>query len=84
MYIYCYIVEDTAFSYATVKRWGTHLKMGKESLEDNDRCGRLTTAKTKENIPYVHRNVMDDSCLTVNQIANTVDISLERVESTTN
>ena len=41
---------DTAPSYATVKRWAVHFKMGKESLEDDDRCGRPTTATTKKTL----------------------------------
>ena len=53
--------------------------MGKESLEDVDKCGRPSTATTDENIAHVHRVVMDDRCLTVNQIANTVDISREKI-----
>ena len=41
---------DTAPSDAIVKRWAVHLKMGKESLEDDARCGRPKIATTKENI----------------------------------
>ena len=66
------ILMDTATWYTTVKRWAAHLKMGKESLDDDDRCGRPTTAKTEENITHVHRVVMDDRRLTVNQIVNAV------------
>ena len=55
--------------------------MGKESLKDDDRCGRPTTATTEENIAHVHRVVMDDSRSAVNQIANTFGISRERVEN---
>ena len=56
---------DTAPSYATVERWASHFKMGKDSLEDDDRCGRPTTATTEENIAHMHKNVMDARCLTV-------------------
>ena len=58
-------VEDTVPSYATVKMWTVHFKMGKESLEHDDRCGRLITATTEENIAHVHTVVMDDRRLTV-------------------
>ena len=54
-----------ASSYATVKRWAAHFKIGKESLEDDDRCGRPTTASPEENTANVHRVVMDDRRLTV-------------------
>ena len=68
--------------YATVKRLAAHFKMDKASLADDDRCGRPTTATTEENIAHVHRVVMDDRRLTVNQIAaNTIAISRERVEN---
>ena len=72
---------DTAPSYATVKRWAALFKMGRESLEDDDRCGRPLTATTEENISHVHRIVMGDRRVTVNQIATSVGISRERVEN---
>ena len=55
--------------------------MGKESLEDDDRCERPTTAKSEKNIAHVHRVMIDDRRLTVNQIANTVGITRERVKN---
>ena len=72
---------DTAPSYALVKRWAAHFKMLKESLEDDDKCGRPTTATTEENIAHVHKAVVDDRRSTVNQTANTIGISRERVEN---
>ena len=45
---------DTASSYATVKSWAAHFKMGKGGggggLEVNDRCGQHTHATTEENM----------------------------------
>ena len=69
---------DTAPSYATAKKWAAHFKMGNESLEDDDRCGRSSTAATEKNIAHV---VMNDRRLTLNQIAHSVGISHERVEN---
>lgn len=69
---------DGAPSYANVKRWAANFKMGKDSL---DRCGRPTTATTEVTISRLHRAVMDDRRLTVNQLADTVGISRERVEN---
>ena len=68
------ILGDTASLHAAVKRWAAHFQMGKESFEADDRCGRPTTATTEENFAHLHRVVMGDRHLTVNQIANTVDI----------
>ena len=42
--------------------------MGKGSLEDEDRSGPSATATTEENIAHMHRVMMDDRRLTVNQI----------------
>ena len=79
------ILGSTALWYATVKRWAVHFEMAKkkekDSLEVDDRCGRPTTTTTEENIAHVHRVVLDDRHLTVNQIANTVCISHERLEN---
>ena len=72
--------SNTVSSCATVERWAAHYKICKESLEDDDRSGRPTAATAEEeNIAHVHRIVMDDRRLTVNQIAHTVSISRERV-----
>ena len=74
-------LRDTAVSYAIVKRWAAHFKMGKESLVDDNRYVPLITATSEENIAHVYRVLMDDRRLTVNQIADTVGISHERVET---
>ena len=71
---------DTAPFYTTVKRWAAHFKVGNESLENDDRCGRMKKATTEENIAHAHRVVLDDRSLTVNQIASTVGISRELAE----
>ena len=35
-------------SYATVKRWAAQFRVGKGSLEDDDRCRRPKKAQTEE------------------------------------
>ena len=70
---------DDAPALSTVKKWAAEFKRGRESLEDDPRSGRPATATTQENIDRVHHMVMDDRRLSVNQIANTVVISRERV-----
>ena len=72
---------DDAPALSTVQKWAAEFKRGRESLEDDPRSGRPATATTQENINRVHHMVMDDRRLTVNQIANTVGISRERVEN---
>lgn len=69
---------DEAPALSTVQKWETEFKRGRESFEDDPRSGCPTTATTQENIDHM---VMDDRHLTVNQMANTVAISLEQVEN---
>ena len=64
-----------------MKKWAAEFKRGRESLEDDPRSGRPASATTQENINRVHHMVMDDRRLTVNQIADAVAISRERVEN---
>lgn len=72
---------DDAPALSTVKKWAAEFKRGRESLEDDPRSGRPASASTQENIDRVHHMVMDDRRLTVNQIADAVAISRERVEN---
>ena len=72
---------DDAQALSNVKKWAAEFKRGRESLEDDPRSGRPVTATTQENIDRVYHMVMDDRRLTVNQIANAVGISRERVEN---
>ena len=66
---------DDAPALSSVQKWTAEFKRGRESLEDDPGSGRPATATTQENIDRVHHMVMDDRCLTVNQIANAVGIS---------
>ena len=75
------ISGDIVPLYATVKRWAAHFKMGKESPEDDDNCGRHTIATTEENIAHVHRVILNDRRLTVESEASAVGFSRERVEN---
>ena len=75
------ILWDDAPALSTVKKWAAEFKKGKESLEDDPRSGRPASATTQGNIDRVHHMVMDDRCLTINQIVDAVVISRERVEN---
>ena len=73
-------LRDNAPSFATVKRWASECKRGRDSVEDDPRSGRPSTACNQENTDHVHQLVMDDRRLTVRHIATTIGISHERVE----
>ena len=62
-------------SYATVKKWDTEYKRGRVSIEDDPRSGRPKTSTTDEQVDTIHRMVLDDRRLTVEQIAKNTDIS---------
>jgi len=54
---------ELVMSRATVFRWHSQFSSGRESFDDEQRCGRPSTTKTDENIARVsavlneHRNV---------------------------
>ena len=67
-------LRDNAPSFATVKRWASEFKRGRDSVKDDPRSGRPSAACTQENIDHVHQLVMDDRRLTVRRIATTIGI----------
>ena len=73
-------LRDDALALSTVKKWAAEFKRGRESLEDDPRSVHPASATTQEDIDCVHHMVMDDRCLTVNQIADAVAISCKQTE----
>ena len=74
-------LEDDASVLSTVKKWAAEFKRGRESLEDDPRSGRPSTATTQENIDRIHQMVMNNTRLTISHLANAISISRERVEN---
>ena len=72
---------DDAPALSTVKKWAAEFKRGRESLEDDPRSGRPSTATTQENIDHIHQMVINDIRLTISHLANVISISRERVEN---
>ena len=74
------IFGDDALALSTVKKRAAEFKRGRESLEDDPKSGRPSTATTQENIDRIHQMVMNDRRLTISHLANVISISRKRVE----
>ena len=61
---------DDAPALSTVKKWAAEFKMGRESLKDDPRSERPSTATTHENIDRIHQMLMNDKRLTISHLAN--------------
>lgn len=68
-----------AMSRSTVFRWLDLLKTGRDSLEDDPRQGRPSTAVSDKSVAAVKNVLEDDRRATVRDIAEEVGISAERV-----
>ena len=67
--------KDSSPSLATVYNWVAEFKRGRTSLEDDPRQGRPKSASTPEMIAKIQDMVLEDRRLTVDEIADTVNIS---------
>lgn len=67
------ILRDDSPALSTTQKWAAEFRRGRESPEDPSGCP--ATANIKENINH------NDRRLTINQIANVISISHERVEN---
>ncbi|XP_067118130.1 protein GVQW3-like [Centruroides vittatus] len=65
-------------SYTIVEKWTALFKSGRESVEDDPRSGRPSTAVTEENIDKVYNFVLADRRLKTREIAETTGISVDR------
>ncbi|XP_067131011.1 protein GVQW3-like [Centruroides vittatus] len=73
------VLGESAPSYTIVEKWTALFKSGRESVEDDPRSGRPSTAVTEENIDKVHDLVLADYRLKTCEIAETTGISVNRV-----
>lgn len=70
---------DSAPGKSTVEKWYAKFKRGEMSTEDDARSGRPKEVVTDENIKKIHKIILDNRKVTLNDIAKTLSISKERV-----
>ena len=66
---------DQSPSKATVFRWFRQFMSGARTLEDDDRCGRLATTVTTENVSRVESLIKKDPKLACTEIQDIMKIS---------
>jgi len=69
------VFGESAESRSTVYRWIQLFAEGRQSLDDEPRSGRPSTAVTEESVAAVEKIVMEDRHVTIREIALTMDIS---------
>ena len=66
---------DQSPSKATVFRWFREFMSGARTLEDDDRCGRMATTVTPENVSRIESLIKEDSKMTYTGIQDIMKIS---------
>ncbi|KAI6652959.1 Transposase [Oopsacas minuta] len=62
-------------SRSTVERWAARFRSGDADVTDLPRSGRPVSATTSENIALIESMVMEDKCITANQLEQSMEIS---------
>ena len=75
------VYQDQSPSYSTVKKWAAEFKRGRDSIEDDPRCGRPVEVMTNEVCDSVEKLVMDDRRIKVREIAVAMGISTGSVQT---
>ena len=70
---------EHAVSRAQVFRWHKAFLDGRESVEDEPRCGRPCTSKTDENVTKVRDLVRSDQRLTARMISSVLNLNSQNV-----
>jgi len=70
---------SAAMSHASVYRWYTCFRGGREDMKDDARSGHPSTARTDENVESVHRLLTEDRRTTLQIIADRLNIGKETV-----
>jgi transposase len=67
--------SDDCLSQTVVYQWVKRFKEGRESLKDDLRPGRPSTARNEQKVAQVHEKIRADRHLTLREIAEEVNIS---------
>ncbi|KAF7278093.1 hypothetical protein GWI33_008857 [Rhynchophorus ferrugineus] len=66
---------DIASGKSTTKDWNAKFRRGEMSTDDGERSGRPKDVITDENIKTIHKVILNDRKLKLNEIADTLKIS---------
>lgn len=73
------VYGDEAPSYATVKRWAAEFKRGRNSVLDDPRSGRPSTAVNQENIDKIQALVHADRRIKVREISASTGLAKPQI-----
>lgn len=78
------VYGDNTLSKSTIYKWVKRFSEGREDVTDDDREGRPTTSRTKENIEKIRGIVRSNKRFSIRCIADEVHISRETVRKVLN
>ncbi|KAI6656181.1 Transposase [Oopsacas minuta] len=62
-------------SRSIVERWADRFRSGDADVTDLPRSGRPVSSTTSENVALIQSMVMEDKCITVNQLEQSMEIA---------
>jgi len=68
------VYGNTAVTIKSVYKWFERFRNGYESVEDEERSGRPSTSKTKENVERVSEMIRSNRRLTITEISEYLNI----------
>ena len=75
------VYGDAAVTMKTVYKWFERFRSGCESVEDEERSGRLSTSKTQENVETVSEMIRSNRWLAIREISEGLNISYGSVQN---
>jgi len=75
------VYKDHASSMTTIRYWFNEFKRGRTSVFDEERLGCPIEVTTKDMVNKIHDIVLADRQVKIREIADIVNISIERVQN---